>query len=151
MTKTLSVNAIQHGTVIDHINPGHALRIIEMLKLLKSGYRVTIGLNLSSRRLQHKDLIKIENHDLTQADADKIMIFAPDATINIIKNFEVVQKILTVLPKQVSDIFTCQNSACITTVEPVETFFTVEEHGKSIKLICRFCEKAYDRHQLILK
>lgn len=151
MNKTLSVSAIQHGTVIDHIYPGQALRIIQMLKLIENKHCVTVGLNLSSRRLKHKDLIKIEDHNLEQVDADKIMILAPDATINIIKKFEVIEKIITKLPKYVSAIFTCQNPMCITNAESVETFFEVKEQGKLVKLVCRFCEKVYDRDQLKLK
>lgn len=151
MNKTLSVSAIQNGTVIDHINPGMALRIIKMLRLLEKKYQVTVGLNLFSKTMSLKDLIKIENHNLKKDEANKIMIFAPKATINIIKNFEVVEKIITHLPPDVSGVFACPNPACISHAEPVEGFFTIEEQGKFVKLVCKFCEKGFDRNQVKLE
>src|SRR3990167_9426318 len=121
MTKTLSVSAIQNGTVIDHIPAGQALKIMHLLRLLKEKYRVTVGFNLSSQRLKLKDLIKIENHALTNKQANEITVFAPEATINIIKNFDVVEKIITRLPENIAGIFSCPNPLCITHGEPIET------------------------------
>lgn len=151
MNKTLSVSAIHNGTVIDHINPGQALRIIQMLRLLENKHRVTVGLNLSSEHMKLKDLIKIENHNLTKEEANKITIFAPEATINIIKNFEVVEKIIAHLPPQVGGVFSCPNPVCITHTEPVETSFVIKEEGKYVKLICNYCEKIFDRNHMKVK
>lgn len=151
MKKTLSVSAIENGTVIDHIKPGQALRIIQMLKLLQHEYQVTVGFNLGSERIKHKDLIKIEDHCLTKEDADKIMIFAPEATINIIQNFEVVEKIITHLPSQVTDIFICSNINCISNSENISTFFKIQEQSHKVKLICHFCEKTFDRNNVKVK
>lgn len=149
--KTLSVPAIHHGTVIDHIAPGQTMRIIHMLGLLEKKHRVTIGLNLSSERMKLKDLIKIEDHTLTNEEANEINIFAPDATINIIKRFEVVEKIITRLPDSVKGVFACPNPACITHADSVEGFFTIEAQGKQVKLICKYCEKTFDRNQVKVK
>ena len=148
MNKTLSVSAIQNGTVIDHIPAGQALRIIHLLRLLKEKYRVTVGFNLSSQRMQLKDLIKIENHTLTNKQANEITVFAPDATINIIKNFEVTEKIITRLPESISGVFSCPNPACVTHGEPVETFFMIEEQGKHVQVQCKYCEKTFDRNHV---
>lgn len=145
MSKTLSVSAIHQGTVIDHITSGEALRIIYLLGLLENKHKVTIGLNLASKRLKFKDLIKIENHVLTSKDANDITIFAPEATINIIRNFEVVDKVTTTLPETISNVFICPNSDCITHVEPVKTFFKIESRGKQVNLLCKFCEKSFPR------
>jgi aspartate carbamoyltransferase regulatory subunit len=151
MSKTLSVAAIQNGTVIDHIASGQALRIIHLLRLLEKKLQVTVGLNLPSKQLKLKDLIKIENHIITHQEADEITIFAPAATINIIRNFEVTDKIITKLPTSIANIFICPNSACITRTETVESFFTIEEQGKRVKLICRYCEKPFDRNKVKVK
>lgn len=150
MTKTLSVSAIQNGTVIDHITSGQTLRIIHMLRLLHKKHKVTVGFNLPSKRMQLKDLIKIENHALTNREANEITVFAPDATINIIKNFEVVQKIITCLPHDISGVFICPNPACITHDEPIDTFFNIEEQGRQIKLVCKFCEKGFSRNEMVV-
>ena len=148
MSKTLSVSAIHNGTVIDHIHSDQTLRIIRMLHLLEKKLKVTVGFNLPSKTMEVKDLIKIENHILTHDEANQITIFAPDATINIIQDFEVKQKIITSLPATISHIFICPNINCITHDEPVHSFFTVAEEGKSTQLICRYCEKSFERNQM---
>lgn len=151
MNKTLSVSAIQNGTVIDHITSDQTLRIMHMLRLLDKKHTVTVGFNLPSKRMKYKDLIKIENHVLTNEEANEITIFAPEATINIIKNFEVVQKIITTLPSHISGLFICPNLHCITNKESVKSYFGVEEQGKQVRLVCRYCEKAFDRNQVKVK
>jgi aspartate carbamoyltransferase regulatory subunit len=151
MNKTLSVSAIQHGTVIDHITTNQTMRIMHMLRLLDKQRRVTIGFNLPSKRMKLKDLIKIEDHELTPEEANKITVFAPDATINIIKNFDVVKKLDTTLPASISGIFICPNPACITHAEPAESFFYIKENGKLLKLSCKYCEKSYERNQVKVK
>lgn len=146
MNKTLSVSAIKNGTVIDHIRRGQALRIMRLLQVLDvKKNKVTVGLNLPSKQLGLKDLIKIENRALTNEEANEIVIFAPEATINIIKEFEVTQKINTHLPQSIANVFVCLNPVCITHHEPIETLFYIEEQGKQIKLICHYCEKTFDR------
>lgn len=151
MNKTLSVSAIQNGTVIDHVAPGQALRIIHMLHLLEKKLRITVGLNLNSKRLKLKDLIKIENYSLTNKEANEVTIFAPAATINIIKNFEVVEKFVTSLPDRVSNVFVCPNPTCITHVEQIESAFQISELSKQVQLRCYYCEKIFDRNQVAVK
>ena len=148
MTKTLSVSAIKNGTVIDHIRAGQALRIVRLLSLLENKNKVTLGLNLPSKLIGQKDLIKIETRVLTNDEANEIVIFAPEATINIIQEFEVIQKINTHLPNSIANVFLCPNPVCITQSEPVESLFTIEEQGKQIKLTCHFCEKIFDRDKV---
>ncbi|RDI41306.1 aspartate carbamoyltransferase regulatory subunit [Aquicella lusitana] len=151
MNKTLSVSAIQNGTVIDHIPAGQALRILHLLRLLNKKCQVTVGFNLSSQRMKLKDLVKVENYLLTKEEADKITVFAPDATINIIKNFDVVEKIITQLPPGIEGVFSCPNQACISHVEPVESFFIIKEQSKRVHVICKYCEKIFDRNQVKVK
>jgi aspartate carbamoyltransferase regulatory subunit len=151
MNKTLLVSAIENGTVIDHINAGLALRIINLLKLQDKQCSVTIGLNLPSRQLKLKDLIKIESYILSHEEANDIAIFAPEATINVIKNFEVMDKITITMPKQIQRVFVCSNAACITQTEQVDTFFYIEAQSKQINLICKYCEKKFDRNQMIVR
>jgi aspartate carbamoyltransferase regulatory subunit len=151
MTKTLSVAAIQNGTVVDHITTEQTLRIMHMLRLLDKRSRVTVGFNLPSKRMKFKDLIKIEDHELTPEEANQITVFAPDATINIIKNYEVVKKLDTTLPTSITSVFICPNTACVTHTEPVASFFYIHDTGKVLKLVCKYCEKAYERNQVKVK
>ena len=107
MSKTLPVSAIKNGTVIDHIRPGQAPRIMHLLKVLESKNKVTMGLNLPSKLISLKDLLKIENRVLTKDEANEVVIFAPEATINIIKDFEVIEKLVTHFPRTITHVFIC--------------------------------------------
>jgi aspartate carbamoyltransferase regulatory subunit len=151
MSKTLPVSAIKNGTVIDHIRPGQAPRIMHLLHVLASKNKVTVGLNLPSKLIGLKDLLKIENRVLTPDEANEIVIFAPEATINIIKDFEVTEKITTHLPQRVLHVFLCPNPVCITHNEPVSSAFHIEDQGKQVKLTCHYCEKTFDRDQVKVK
>ena len=91
--KTLRVSKIKDGTVIDHITSGHALDIAKILGI--TGRRagvVTIGMNVPSKRLGHKDMVKVEGRVLAASEVDKIALLAPHATINIVKDYKVVEK-----------------------------------------------------------
>jgi len=148
MPKTLSVAAIKEGTVIDHIPAGSALTILQLLKLSEGKHRVSIGLNLTSSRMGLKDLIKVENRALTEKEAHDIAVFAPQATISIIKNYQVASKMSAKLPDAVSKILICPNSRCITNKEQIATLFQVEEHKQQVELHCHYCEKIFERGEM---
>jgi len=146
--KTLSVSAIKDGTVIDHIAAGSALTIVHLLKIIEQQNRVTLGLNLSSRSLGRKDLLKIENRFLTEKEAQNIAIFAPQATINIIRSYQIQKKIHAVLPAIVEQILVCPNSRCVSLYEPIDSVFFVEEFKKQVQLRCKFCERTFARNEI---
>lgn len=148
MGKTLSVAAIKDGTVIDHIPAGGALIILQLLKLFPGKFRVSLGLNFTSSSIGFKDLIKIENRYLTETEVHDIAVFAPQATINIIKNYQLTKKISAKLPSVVERILVCPNSRCITNCECVDTLFDVEEHKQKVLLRCHFCEKIFGRDEI---
>lgn len=148
MNETFPVSAIKNGTVIDHITAGQALRIINLLSLEHSKHTITLGMNLISKRVGRKDLIKIENRILTEGEANEIVVFAPDATINVIENFSVIKKINTRLPDVMRSVFICANPACITQTETVESYFHIKENKKQILLSCHYCEKTFNRNQV---
>jgi len=134
--------------VIDHIAQGSALILIRLLKLSAQKNRVTVGLNLSSKSMGHKDLIKITNRYLTEKEAHDIAVFAPEATICLIRNYKVEKKMKAVLPEQVKNILVCPNPCCITRFEPTETLLFVEEFKQKIFLCCSFCEKLFERSEI---
>lgn len=148
MKKTLSVSAINNGTVIDHIESHQTLRILHMLKLLDKKLKVTVGFNLPSKQLGLKDLIKIENHEITPEEANQVIVFAPSATINIIKKYDVEKKLRTRLPESIQSVFVCPNKSCVSHSEPVDSYFYIEELASLVKLVCRYCEKSYERNQV---
>ena len=140
----LSVTAIQDGTVIDHINVGKAIRLLQLLKLESHNRQVTVGLHLPSGAMTLKDIIKIEGRELSPAEASKIAIFAPKATINIIQNYRVVDKYKVTLPPSIEEFVICPNANCITNHERAKRAFFVNACKKEIALQCRYCEKAFN-------
>jgi aspartate carbamoyltransferase regulatory subunit len=148
MKKTLSVPAINEGTVIDHIPAGSALIIIQLLNVQQYKNKTTIGLNLSSQSMGEKDIIKIENRYLTDKEAQEIAIFAPQATINIIKDYKIEKKIKTHLPEIVESILVCPNKCCVTHILPNHSAFLVEEFKNKIYLRCKYCEKVFERQEI---
>lgn len=148
MSKTLSVAAIKEGTVIDHIPAGSAFIILQLLKLSTPKHRISLGLNFSSSSMGHKDLIKIENRALTEKEVHDIAVFAPQATINIIKNYRISSKMAAKLPQAVSRILVCPNPRCITNSESIDTLFHIEEHKQKVFLCCHFCEKIFERNEI---
>lgn len=143
MKKHLKVEAIENGTVIDHIAPGQGVKILKFFALSEGDQRVTIGLNLPSYDGSFKDLIKIEKTIFDQNQANQLALFAPNATINVIEDFEVVKKFKTATPEQISGVLACPNSNCISHNEPVESHFNIKPANNEIKLKCHYCEKSF--------
>lgn len=139
--KELMVAAIKNGTVIDHIAAGQALKIVRFLNLPNHKKVVTIGLNLPSRAMGNKDLIKVEGRELTPEEANEVSLIAPKATVNIIRNYKIAKKFKLQLPKSIAKFIVCPNLKCITNFERMDTLFNVEEkHGR---LRCAYCEKVF--------
>jgi aspartate carbamoyltransferase regulatory subunit len=147
MIKTRLVSAINNGTVIDHIPAGQALKVMRLLHVVNDKQRVTLGLNLTSKILKLKDLIKIENRLLSLKEINQVAIFAPQATINRIENFLVSEKINCQLPETIQDVLVCPNLNCISRVES-KTYFKLDTASKTIKLSCFYCEKQFERDQV---
>jgi aspartate carbamoyltransferase regulatory subunit len=98
--------------------------------------------------MKFKDLIKIQSRYLTEKESHDIAVFAPQATINIIKNYKIHRKISARLPHIVERILVCPNFCCITNQELVDTRFLVEEHKQKVFLRCAFCEKIFAREEI---
>ncbi len=141
--KKLLVSAIEMGTVIDHVPSRESLKIIKLLNIDQIENRITIGVNLLSQKLGKKDLIKIENIQLSQKDAQLIGLFAPSASINLIENYKVVKKYKNKLPETIYSILVCPNSLCITNFEKTATCFLVEQTDSIIELHCKYCQKKF--------
>ena len=146
--RAFKVFAIKNGTVIDHIKAGQALKIIKILKLYANDKIVTVGLNFPSKTLKFKDIIKVEERELNPDEANRVAILAPQASINIIKNFEVTKKFKVQIPDQVEKIIVCPNPKCITNNEPMKTVFSVTVNKDQTKLRCKYCEKTFDQEEI---
>ncbi|MGN0902591.1 MAG: aspartate carbamoyltransferase regulatory subunit [Succinivibrio sp.] len=146
----LLVEAIANGTVIDHIAPGQAINIIRMFKFLSRNNQLTVGFNLRSGELGKKDIIKISDMEFSPAQTEQIAILAPNATINHIKDFKVVDKYKLRLPHETVGVFKCPNSNCITNdTEDASTKFKIGTEGDKVIMKCRYCERVFDREVVL--
>jgi len=148
--KTLRVSKIKEGTVIDHITSGHALDVVKILSI--TGRRagvVSIGMNVPSKRLGVKDIVKVEGHELVASEVDKIALLAPHATINIIKDYKVVDKKRVRLPDNIKGIVRCDNPACVSnSSEPVHSKFYVERQ-EPLRLKCHYCGHVMEKADIL--
>lgn len=138
--KEMKVKQIENGTVIDHITAGKALYIAQLLHLAESSLFV-IGSNLSSSKLGKKDLIKIENYKLSDAEKKSIALISPSASFIEIRNFGVVSKEKAEIPKLIEDLIVCPNHKCITNLEEMSSRFRINEGKMTVR--CAYCEKKY--------
>ncbi len=145
----LMVRRIKEGTVIDHIDEGKGLQVLNALRIDgKDGSLITIALNVPSGKFKKKDIIKVENMFLKDDDTNKLAVIVPNATINIIRNYKLVEKRRVALPNEVDRIFRCSNPDCITnSTEHIESIMDViDKDGRVLK--CRYCSRILDVNQL---
>jgi aspartate carbamoyltransferase regulatory subunit len=140
METELRVSKIKNGTVIDHITSGHALDVVKILGITgKEESPITIAMNVPSKRLKRKDIVKIEGRELKPQEVHKIALIAPHASINIIRDYKVVKKEEVKLPKVIEGIIKCTNPACISNSnEPVKPKFYVDSE-EPLSLKCHYC------------
>ena len=144
-TPKLSVEAIENGTVIDHIPAGLGLTILRQFKLLHYGSAVTVGFNLPSKTQGSKDIIKITGVWLDDNAANRLALFAPEAVVNTIDHFKVINKRRLTLPDEIAEVFRCPNANCASHGEPVKSRFSIRGQGSQTKLKCHYCEKTFPR------
>lgn len=145
--KQLSVSAIENGTVIDHVPATHLFKVIQILGLDRIETQITFGTNLESKKLGKKAIIKIEGVYFEDEDINRIALVAPEAKLNIIKDYEVVEKRPVEVPDSIIGIAKCMNPKCITNYEHVTTRFKVISK-KIVSLKCHYCEKITNQENL---
>ncbi len=146
---TLRVSKIKDGTVIDHITAGHALDVLKIVGITgRVNGIVTVAMNVPSKTLGLKDMVKIEGRELKSQEVDKIALLAPHASINIIRNYEVVDKQLVKLPNVIRESIKCANPACISnSKEPVKPTFYVDKK-EPLRLRCHYCGYIMERQDI---
>lgn len=138
----LMVEAICNGTVLDHIPSNKLFEIVNLLELDKATTPVTIGNNLESRRVGSKGVIKITDRFFTEEEISRIAILAPQVRLNVIKDYEVVEKKQVPIPQIVRSLVRCSNHKCITNAEPMATHFDVSLQDNEVYLVCRYCNRS---------
>ncbi len=150
MENGLIVSKIRDGTVIDHIPAGRALAVLKVLGIRGTeGIRVALVMNVESKKMGKKDIVKIENREIKENEAELITLIAPNATINIIKDYQVVGKRKLGIPERVNGLLKCPNPVCITNndVEAISTFITVKT--SPLRLRCAYCETEIGEEEVL--
>ena len=148
--KERKVPAIKDGTVIDHIPSRDTFRIIRILNPQEFIHPISVALNLDSKKMGKKGVIKIDNRFLTKGEVNRIAILAPKATVSIIRNYKVQEKIKVKIPEELVGIINCTNPVCITNREKIVSKFNVlsKEH---LEVKCHYCERVYGKDELEIR
>lgn len=146
----LLVRRIKEGTVLDHVEAGSALRVLSALNITGSeGYTVTIAMNVPSGKMGKKDIVKIADRFLNRDETDRIALIAPRATVNLIKDYKVIEKRSVELPESFIGVFKCPNPTCISnSKEPIRS--TIDVVRKSPPLLrCKYCGRLLEPQDLL--
>jgi aspartate carbamoyltransferase regulatory subunit len=146
----LRVRKIKAGTVIDHIPSGRALTVLEILGITQGvDDTVSVLINVPSEKYGQKDIVKVEGRELEEDEISKIALTAPEAKINVIRDFDVVEKRKVDFPEKVKGIIECSNPGCITnSPEPVKPSFDVVSKSP-IRLRCNYCRRITEEKELL--
>lgn len=133
------VARLRSGTVVDHLNPGTALKALEVIGVPQDD-EALLGINLTSHKMGRKDILKLENVEISAEQMEKLAVFGPQATVAIIRDYEVIEKRRVELPESIAGVLRCLNPNCITNHEPITTRFVVEKHSPTV-VRCHYCER----------
>lgn len=141
------VSAIESGTVIDHIPAKTLFKVIKILGLDRIKNQITFGTNLDSKTDGKKAIIKIAGIFFEDDDINRIALVAPNAKLNIIRDYKVIEKRVVEVPDTITAIAKCMNPKCITNFEKVTTRFRVVSK-RPVALKCQYCEKITDQERM---
>jgi aspartate carbamoyltransferase regulatory subunit len=139
----MKIKLIKNGVVIDHIASGRALEVLRILGIGEDYEdEVSLAMNIYSKSMGKKDIVKVENRDIKTYEINKIAVIAPKATINRIRDCRVVKKEKVVLPNEIIGIVKCSNPQCVSNKcrEPVKSSFIVVQREPLI-ISCKYCER----------
>ncbi|MCI6702406.1 MAG: aspartate carbamoyltransferase regulatory subunit [Prevotellaceae bacterium] len=137
--KEILVTAIKNGTVIDHIPASKTFQVVSLLELEKLTNPVTIGYNYPSQKVGKKGIIKVTDKFFSDDEISRLSVVAPKVVLNVIKDYEVVEKKTVETPDELCGIVKCNNPNCVTNHEPMNTVFTIVDKETGI-LKCRYCD-----------
>ena len=147
---SLAVAALKNGTVIDRINPEALFKVADLLDIKSIKSSVTIGVNLDSKHMGKKGIIKVADTFFSQETLNRIALISPQAKVNIIHDYCVTEKRLVSLPDTLIDLVKCNNPKCITNHEPMPTVFHVVDRAP-VTLRCHYCEHKVQQKELTIK
>lgn len=139
----IMVTAIENGTVIDHIPTEKTFEVATLLNLESLSTPVTIGYNYRSKKIGRKGIIKVADKFFTDEEISRLSVVAPNVVLNVINDYEVVEKKTVTTPDELRGIVKCNNPKCITNNEPMDTLFHIVDKERGT-LKCHYCEKEQD-------
>ncbi len=149
--KELQVAALENGTAIDHIPPDQLFKVASLLGLDRlHKHMITIGNNFASKKMGKKGVIKIADKFFEENEINRIALIAPNVVLNIIRDFEVVEKKRVSLPDKLIDIVRCNNPKCISNQEPMASYFHVIDK-ESVTIRCHYCERKINKENITIK
>ena len=147
--QALQVAALRNGTVIDHIPAEKLFTVVSLLGLEHMENNITIGFNLESKKLGTKGIIKIADKFFCDEEINRISVAAPHVKLNIIRDYEVIEKKEVYMPADLKGIVKCANPKCITNNEPMATLFHVTDKENCV-LKCHYCEKEQRKEEIVI-
>ena len=147
--QALQVAALRNGTVIDHIPAEKLFTVVSLLGLEHMENNITIGFNLESKKLGTKGIIKIADKFFCDEEINRISVVAPHVKLNIIRDYEVIEKKEVYMPDDLKGIVKCANPKCITNNEPMATLLHVTDKENCV-LKCHYCEKEQRKEEIVI-
>jgi aspartate carbamoyltransferase regulatory subunit len=139
----MRVQPIRNGTVIDHITAGKG-------RIIGKGTTITLLMHVSSDKNTDKDIIKIEDRELSVSESQKLALLSPEACINIIRNFAVAEKQVVTLPEVVSNMAICSNVNCISNNErAAKSKFNIIQ-TKPLAIQCAYCNRKITEGDIVV-
>lgn len=139
--ETMLVQKISDGTVIDHVAAGKSLSVLRLLGNPQNrGVTVALVMNVSSRKMGRKDILKVEGVELTSEQIQRLALIAPLASVVIIRSYRVTEKKNAVPPKVVTGILSCTRATCVSAKEKdaVQSIFSLVASAP-LSYQCKFC------------
>ena len=134
----MNVDSIRDGIVIDHITAGNAMKLYRLLGLDGLDVPVAMITNVVSAKLGRKDIIKIDAD--IPVDINVIGYVDPGATVNTIRNGELVEKKRIAMPETLVNVLKCKNPRCISSCEQeLDQVFRLSDREKK-EYRCVWCE-----------
>lgn len=145
----LKVSAIREGTVIDHIPAGKGLEVIKILGLNRvNGGILLLAAHVPSKKLGRKDIVKVEGKFLSEEEVNKIALIAPNATVNIVRDYNVTEKFKVDVPEEITGILRCANPNCVSNHEYTTSRFYVVSKDP-LKVRCHYCERTMEGEEIL--
>ncbi len=134
----MNIDSIKNGVVIDHITAGLGMKLYELLDLASLDASIALIKNVASKKMGKKDIIKIDAD--IELNLDVIGFVDPDATVNIIKNGDLIKKCSIEMPHTLTNVIKCKNPRCITSCEQeLDNIFNLTDKADKVYR-CIYCE-----------